>query len=220
MMEIWADVPGWSGLYKVSSYGRVASLPRLKNGGGRKINHEEAQRIKELFSTKQHTLSDLSRTFNITRQGIRYILKRKETNQYTTKGKILTPIEDSYGYLIVGLTRNSQTKLLKIHRLVATTFIPNPEGKPLINHKDANKKNNSIQNLEWVTPLENGAHAANNKLMPCGSKNNKAKLTEKKVLEIRARLALGEKQGQLAKEYSVSQITIHLIKSRKTWKHI
>lgn len=63
------------------------------------------------------------------------------------------------GYEKITLCKNGKGKSLFVHRLVAITFIPNPENKPHINHIDANKLNNSIDNLEWCTPLENVTHA-------------------------------------------------------------
>lgn len=62
---------------------------------------------------------------------------------------------DKYGYSIVVLTVENRTVTRKVHRLVAEAFIPNPDNKPYINHKDENKLNNRVDNLEWVTPLEN-----------------------------------------------------------------
>ena len=53
------------------------------------------------------------------------------------------------GYLFVTLYKNGKTKHYLIHRLVAEAFIPNPNGLPEINHKDENKENNSVENLEW-----------------------------------------------------------------------
>lgn len=64
------------------------------------------------------------------------------------------------GYLYVALCNGSgKIKCGKPHRLVAEHFIPNPDNKPYVNHKDGNKHNNNVENLEWVTPLENNLHA-------------------------------------------------------------
>lgn len=77
-------------------------------------------------------------------------------------GIILKPF-DNKGYWRVGLSLNSkQTKFL-VHRLVAKEFIPNPENKPQINHKDLNKRNNHFSNLEWVNNQDNVTHAIDNK---------------------------------------------------------
>lgn len=63
------------------------------------------------------------------------------------------------GYMRVYLCRDGVRKHYKVHRLVAGEFIPNPLGKPQVNHKDGNKENNSVSNLEWVTNKENCNHA-------------------------------------------------------------
>lgn len=61
-------------------------------------------------------------------------------------------------YLYVNLCKNNQVKYLSIHRLVAIAFILNPQNKAEVNHKDGNKKNNSVSNLEWTTRSENLKH--------------------------------------------------------------
>lgn len=71
----------------------------------------------------------------------------------------LKPEETKKGYLRVYLYNNDgYRKHFKVHRLVAQAFIENPDGKPQVNHKDGNKHNNSVTNLEWVTDAENKKH--------------------------------------------------------------
>jgi len=73
--------------------------------------------------------------------------------------KLLIHDENKQGYLRVTLAKNGVNKRFAVHRLVAMAFIPNPENKPAINHKDGNKKNNHYSNLEWCTNSENNKHA-------------------------------------------------------------
>lgn len=70
-------------------------------------------------------------------------------------GEAITPEVHTKGYLRVYLYDKGKRKHYKVHRLVAETFIPNPEGKPHVNHIDGNNQNNSVSNLEWVTDAEN-----------------------------------------------------------------
>lgn len=76
---------------------------------------------------------------------------------YSVDGeKFLHPYIHFKGYLRIDLRDASgKRKHFKVHRLVAEAFIPNPEGKPQVNHIDGNKQNNSFTNLEWVTDEEN-----------------------------------------------------------------
>jgi hypothetical protein len=62
------------------------------------------------------------------------------------------------GYIFTGLSENGKGKTMPVHRLVALAFIENPENKPQVNHKDKNRSNNSVGNLEWTTALENNLH--------------------------------------------------------------
>lgn len=66
---------------------------------------------------------------------------------------------DSKGYIRVALSKGNKAKHLYIHRLVAEAFISNPKNLPEVNHKDGNKTNNCVDNLEWVTRKENMNHA-------------------------------------------------------------
>ena len=78
---------------------------------------------------------------------------------------ILVPIIQSNGYCYINLCVNNKNKNVRIHKLVAETFIPNPNHLPCVNHKDGNKQNNKVDNLEWCTNRYNTIHAWNNGLM-------------------------------------------------------
>jgi len=105
--------------------------------------------------------------------------------------------------------------------LVAQSFIPNPNNKPDINHKDLNRENNEVDNLEWCTRKENWEHAVKmgKIIYPDGEFNPRNKLSRKDVEEIR-RLYKSKKytQKELAKQFSVSQAQISTIVLRKQWE--
>jgi hypothetical protein len=87
----------------------------------------------------------------------------KKTNQLSLI--IIKPSKDKWGYLRVFLSCNDGKRhCFKVHRLVGENFLPLIEGKDWINHKDGNKENNRVSNLEWCTPSENNYHAYNMKL--------------------------------------------------------
>lgn len=75
------------------------------------------------------------------------------------KNKILTPKQNWDGYLRVQLWSHRHCEYVSIHRLIAETFIPNPHQYPVVNHRDGNKTNNHVDNLEWCTQRENVKHA-------------------------------------------------------------
>lgn len=86
------------------------------------------------------------------------IYNRKE------KGAIIKPFLDNNGYLTVTLSKEGKCNSRKIHRLVAEMFISNPKKLPQVNHKDGNKYNNKVENLEWCSCKENILHAWKNGL--------------------------------------------------------
>ena len=73
--------------------------------------------------------------------------------------RILKKLKKGSGYLGVTLSKNNKQYQKSIHRLVAENFIPNPKNKPQVNHKDGDKHNNNVDNLQWVTVSENTLHA-------------------------------------------------------------
>jgi len=87
---------------------------------------------------------------------------RKDGKRLPVKAKILKQANDSTGYKRCAL---SGVGTCKVHRLVALAFVPNPNNYPEVNHKDGNKANNNINNLEWVTHQQNTQHAHKNGLV-------------------------------------------------------
>lgn len=80
----------------------------------------------------------------------------------TGKDKILKPIKDKKGYLMVNLCKQAKSKTYKIHRLVAQAFLPNQNNLPQVNHKDEDKQNNAASNLEWCTNKYNSNYGTRN----------------------------------------------------------
>lgn len=135
------------------------------------------------------------------------------------KGRILSPVLGNTGYSQVQL----QHKTTRVHRIVAKAFIPNPENKPQVNHKNGIKTDNRAENLEWATRCENMRHAHKNGLMRIhrGMKSNLAKLTDSCVRKIREKHSVGSHSiAQLSSYYNTSQSNISIILRRLSWKHI
>lgn len=132
------------------------------------------------------------------------------------------------GYERVSLWYNNKANDHRIHRLVAQEFIQNKENKPEVNHKDGNKLNNHVSNLEWNTTQENLEHKRINnlgktlkaKLSATGINNSQAKLDEEDVIFIRTNCETKIDIKKFSKELDVSIATIYDIKNRRSWTHI
>jgi hypothetical protein len=139
------------------------------------------------------------------------------THNWRNSGKtaILKPATDKKGYLRVGLQIKGKLRTQKVHRLVALAFIPNPENKPQVNHKNSIKSDNNIKNLEWVTNRENVIHSV------LSGNCKYVKLTPIKVKEIRELYSSGNyTQKSLGLKYGVIRQHISDIINFKKWNHI
>lgn len=123
-------------------------------------------------------------------------------------------------YYYVGLSNGVTRKMVRVHRIVAKTFLPNPKNLPQVNHKNGNKLDNRIENLEWVSAKENVKHAHATGLKTPHVGVSLAGLLPKDVLKIRKKYLAGMSQGNIAKEFGISQTGVWKIVNRMVWKHV
>ena len=132
MEEIWKDIKGYEGLYKISNIAGIIAVSKLDSHGRKRRER---------------------------------ILKPRRNN---------TRSKNKY-YLMVTLTKEATVKNKRLHRLVAETFIQNPNNLPHVNHLDGNTLNNRVDNLEWCTPYQNMKHAQLLGLAPVAVKQSNIK---------------------------------------------
>ena len=140
--------------------------------------------------------------------------------------RLLTPGANKSGYQYTVLTdKNKIRKSLKVHTLVARAFLPNPENKPVVHHRDSNRANNRVSNLEWVTHRENTAYAVQNGSYdkPDSCASPRAKLTADDVRYIRAHYVPRHREfgaNALARKFNVCTNTIYGVVNYVTYKDI
>lgn len=131
-------------------------------------------------------------------------------NKHT--GRIVKPQPNGKGYLRISIGK----KLMFVHRLVAEKYIPNPDNLPQVNHKDGNKANNCVDNLEWVSNSVNRKHAVQTGLHIHGEKCPWSKLTLENVNYIRNHPEMS--RNKLSEMFNVSPHTISDIRTGRSWK--
>lgn len=139
------------------------------------------------------------------------IVRGEGRKPYVKAGRVLKLAVASHGYLSVPLCKDSGQVTHSLHYVLAQVFIENPNNYPCVNHKDGNKLNNDLQNLEWVTYQQNSKHAYDT-----GLRQPYRKITTQQVNEIRA---LGKylklRPCQLAPMYDANQSSISEILNYK-----
>lgn len=147
-------------------------------------------------------------------------VRREAPGKGTHKGKILKLGRHSRGYHRVSMWAKGKGSFKKVHRLVAKAFLSQPSSLHEVNHKNSNRQDNTLQNLEWVTKSENTLHGfAYGFSSNVGVRNSQAKLTEEDVKEIR-RLSKHVVHGELATMFGVTRPTITRVVLRTNWKHV
>lgn len=151
-------------------------------------------------------------------------LGRLMTMNYKGTGqqRLMKPAVDGSGYLRTMIRKDGRVRTVKLHRIVAEAFHPNPEGLAEVNHKNFNKQDNRAENLEWMSRKHNMGHAAaGGKIKDKhGSFNGMSKLTEAMLSEIKAKyVPYVYTHEMLGKEYGVAKSTIKDALSRR-WRHV
>lgn len=145
----------------------------------------------------------------------------EEGNVYARKGK-MTPIVTRQGYLRLKLhCDDGNYKAFLVHRLVALTYLPNPENKKEVNHINGIKGDNRLVNLEWNTRTENQKHSHRTGLRSNhGEGNPRSSIDSTTVVDIYYRLSKGERACDIAKEFGVLPSIVHSIRSRTSWQSV
>lgn len=138
-------------------------------------------------------------------RGIDRIIKLTRSKMQLRKSKILSQHKTRDQYVLAWLSKDSSSKGFSVHRLVAIAFLPNPNNLKEVNHKDLNKANNHVSNLEWIDKAGNMNHAKANGAYANrvhGEKNQTSKLSNAAVIHIKRKEMSAR---QYAKLYSVSR---------------
>ena len=149
-----------------------------------------------------------------------YLCNEKGEIYSLLSAKIMKTHGDKDGYQQLRMTvEKGRAVTVKAHRLIAQTFLPNPENKPFVNHKNGNKEDNAISNLEWCTAKENNVHARQTGLLnDYGVNNSRAVCNEETLKEIRTLIAEGKGNTEIEKITGISNKVISNIRRGRNYK--
>lgn len=149
--------------------------------------------------------------------------KKRVRSFHFGRVRIMKQTVDKDGYHRVQLSKNGEHHLHSIHRLLAESVIPNLQNLPVVHHRDDNRSNNCVENLEWATKSDNAKYAVAAGKIKLGMERFNSKLTDDDVRYIRAHYIPYHPEfslGALAAKFKVSVSTIRDVVLRKTWKHV
>jgi hypothetical protein len=175
-------------------------------------NNNTSEEWRTISFSPNYAVSNLGRVKRLT----------DKTNTYANR--ILKPVDDGIGYLCVSLKIQAKNKwqIFRVHRLVAATFLGEPERDFVVNHKNGVRSDNRLENLEYTTQAGNVQHAYEmgfqSREQNCGENNGQAKLNESQVIEIYNRRGNKQSARSLAQEYKISDRAILEIWDEITWK--
>ena len=148
-----------------------------------------------------------------------YLISRDGRIYSRNVKRLLKPATDKDGYLRVALSVEKIPHYLRVHRLVADTYIPNPFNKPVINHLNGVVTDNRVENLEWATVQENAIHAVRTGLSKVhGSDNGNSKLQQEQVNKMREMYNKGYKVYEI-RNYFDDIVTWEMVKNIVTYRN-
>ena len=177
--------------------------------------------FKDIIGFTDYEVSNFGRVRTKTRL-IRYThsVTKKEHFRKSESRLLKVQFNNRTGYKFVQLYLNKKMFNKTIHRIVAQSFLESIENLTVVNHKDGNKHNNCVENLEWCTNEYNHKHATETGLKANGKKVKGSILNDNSAHAIKHLIKLGFTDIDLSKMFIISRPTINLIRNGKTWKHI
>ena len=184
------------------------------------INHLPNPKSQDLDGEIWKPIVEFTPKFMVSNMGRVKLIGDTSKNSGTSRGavvkdQVLVTRKDPSGYIIVSLYYENNNYLRRVHRLVAEAFLPNPDNLPVVNHIDGNKSNSKLCNLEWVSILDNMAHA-----IQTGLRDGHGIFTSDEVAAILNSYNTSDvSQTELARFYGVSVSVISNIVNHKSYRN-